>query len=360
MRRRRGYGALTRREFLRRTVAGAGAAYLTACESRTGHETNHVRFARQIGIGYLPLHVLQAQKLVEQHARALGHASLSASFAPIGSPSAMHDLLLSGNADIMVAGFAPFMTIWDKTRRAIDIRALISLHSQQLLLNTNNPHVQTVRDFTDRDRIAVPAIKVSAQATLLQMIAENEYGRGHHEHFDPITVELQHPDAYKALIAGRSQISAHFGSAPLQYVELSHPTIHRVASSYDATKGPSTGSLLWTTRRYYEENPKTIRAVISALDEARQFIAQRPRDAARIYMSIESEARGLDRYFGPGMHVHNVEDFVVGLITGPDLTFEPRPTGNVLDVAEFMHRVGRIKNMPAKVDDLFFEVPPAS
>src|SRR5262249_42499563 len=155
------------------------------------------------------------------------------------SPSAMHDLLLSGNADIMVAGFPPFMTIWDKTRRAIDVRALGSLSCQPLFLNTNNPHVQSVRDFTEQDRIAVPAIKVSGQATLLQMIAEKEYGLGYHEHFDPITVELQHPDAYKALIAGRSQVTAHFASAPLQYVELSHPTIHRVANSEDVTKGPT-------------------------------------------------------------------------------------------------------------------------
>jgi NitT/TauT family transport system substrate-binding protein len=171
-------------------------------------------------------------------------------------------------------------------------------------------------------------------------------------------VELQHPDAYKALIAGRSEVTAHFATAPLQYVELSHPTIHRVARSEDVTKGPSTGVLLWTTRRYYEENPKTIRALLSALDEARQFISQRPREAARIYMTIESEARGLDRKFGPGIRVRSVEDFIVGLITGPDLTFEPSLTTNLLDITEFMHRVGRIKNVPATLADLFFpDVP---
>src|SRR5262249_20142561 len=42
-------GALSRREFLRRTAAGAGAAYLTACGSRAGHGTSHLRVVRQIG-----------------------------------------------------------------------------------------------------------------------------------------------------------------------------------------------------------------------------------------------------------------------------------------------------------------------
>src|SRR5262245_29968350 len=65
------------------------------------------------------------------------------------------------------------------------------------------------------------------------MFAEKEYGRGHHEHFDPITVDMSHPDAFAALVSGRSQITAHFGAAPLQYVELTRPTIHRVLNSSD-------------------------------------------------------------------------------------------------------------------------------
>ena len=38
-------------------------------------------------------------------------------------------------------------------------------------LNTANPDIKSIKDFTERDRIAVPSIKVSVQAVLLQMAA---------------------------------------------------------------------------------------------------------------------------------------------------------------------------------------------
>src|SRR5437879_830561 len=85
---------------------------------------------------------------------------------------------------------------------------------------TRNPNVKTISDFRDGDRIALPAVKVSAQAVLLQMAAEQAFGAGQQNRLDPLTVTMSHPDAMQALLSGQSEVNAHFGSPPFQYQEV--------------------------------------------------------------------------------------------------------------------------------------------
>ena len=88
------------------------AAGLAAPVARA--EVKEVRFARQLGLGYLQLYVMQAEKLVEKHGKALGLDNLSSSYRPLGSPTALTDALLSDNADIVGIGLPSFLTMWDR------------------------------------------------------------------------------------------------------------------------------------------------------------------------------------------------------------------------------------------------------
>src|SRR5437016_13282502 len=109
-----------------------------------------------------------------------------------------------------------------------------------LYLNTRNPNVKALKDFTDKDRIALPAVKVSIQAITLQMAAEKAFGEGQQNKLDPITVTLSHPDAQTALLSGQSEITAHFSSPRYQYQQLKYAAIHRVLSPYDVPGAPGT------------------------------------------------------------------------------------------------------------------------
>jgi NitT/TauT family transport system substrate-binding protein len=80
--------------------------------------------------------------------------------------------------------------------------------------------VKTLKDFTDKDRIALPAVRVSMQAVILQMAAEKEFGAGQQHKLDPWTVSLSHPDGLAQMMSGKSEITAHFTSAPFMYQEL--------------------------------------------------------------------------------------------------------------------------------------------
>ena len=302
-------------------------------------EVNQVRFARQLGLGYLQFYIMEDKKLVEKHAQQLGLGAVTTQWLALGTPTALNDALLTGNVDIIGVGLPAFLTLWDKTRRNADVKAMVALNRQPAYLNTRDPNIKSVRDFTDKDRIAVPAPKVSVQAIMLEMIAEKTFGPGKYDALDHLTVGMSHPDGTAALLSGKLEITAHFTSAPFQYQQLENPAIHRIATSYDATDGPNTFSVAATMSRFRDANPQVYKAVMAAIDDANDFIVKNPREAAEIFLRIENARFPVA--------------FIEKLIGDSEFSFAPAPE-NVMKIYDFMRRVGALKNMPATWRDLFF------
>src|SRR3954453_11641757 len=125
----------TRGSFLGKVLAGGLASALCLIAGLAMAEVQTIRFARQLGLGYLQLYIAQDLKLVEKHAKEAGLGDVTASYAPLGSPSAINDALLSGSADFGAAGIPPFIILWDKTRGNLDVRAVSTLNSQPAYLN---------------------------------------------------------------------------------------------------------------------------------------------------------------------------------------------------------------------------------
>src|SRR5512138_3620859 len=141
-------------------------------------EMSEIKVAQQYGISYLPLMIMEDQKLIEKHAKAAG-LDVTVSWAKFAGGNVMNDAILSGSLQFASGGVAPLVTLWSKTRgNPIDVRAISAINSMPLYLVTRNPNVKSVKDFTDKDRIALPAVKVSIQAITLQMAAEKAFGPG--------------------------------------------------------------------------------------------------------------------------------------------------------------------------------------
>src|SRR5256885_16414450 len=66
------------------------------------------------GVGFLPLVVMEEQKLVEHEAQKMG-IKLGAEYIKFGGPSVVYDMLLSGNAKFAPVGPPAFITLLDKT-----------------------------------------------------------------------------------------------------------------------------------------------------------------------------------------------------------------------------------------------------
>lgn len=215
-------------------VAGLGLL----AGSLAAHAEGQIRIAEQFGIVYLLLNVAQDQKLIEKHAKAAG-VDAKVEWVKLSGGSAVNDALLSGNIEIAGAGVGPLLTLWDRTKGKQNVKGVASLGNFPYYLVSNNPNVKTIADFTDKDRIALPAVGVSVQSRVLQFASAKLWGDKEFNKLDKISVALPHPDAAAAIIKGGTEITAHFGNPPFQEQELAgNPAAHIVLNSYQVLGGP--------------------------------------------------------------------------------------------------------------------------
>lgn len=301
-------------------------------------EISEIKVAQQYGISYLPLMIMEDQKLIEKHAKAAG-IDVKVGWAKFAGGNVMNDALLSNSLQFASGGVGPLVTLWAKTKGNLDVKAVSAINSMPLYLNTRNPAVKTLKDFTDKDKIALPAVKVSIQAITLQMAAEQAFGQGQQNKLDALTVSMSHPDAETALLSGSSEITAHFTSPPFQYQELEKSGIRTVLNSYEVLGGPATFNVVWTTSKFRSENPKLYEAFIKALDEATASINRDKRAAAETYLRLSKDK--------------DTADGIFRMLSDPDIVYTTTPQ-NVMKYVNFMLKTGSIKVKPDSWKDLFF------
>jgi NitT/TauT family transport system substrate-binding protein len=303
-------------------------------------EATTLRVARQYGVGYLQIMVMEQQKLVEKHARAKGLGDVNVAWTTFADGALANDAMISGNLDFVAGGLGSFVILWDRTRESLGVKGVAALNSMPMLLNTRNPNVRSISDLTDQDRIAIAGVKVSSQAVTLQFAAAQAFGDTNWNKLDHLTVNMAHPTAVQAMLAERSEITAHFASPPYQYDELKRAGIRTVLDSYDVWGGPQTFILAWTTARFREQNPKLYAAFLAALGEATDFINNNAVAAAELYLAMAS-----DKSMSP--------EGLARMLADPKIRFTLAPQ-NVVKFAAFRAGNGVIRSRPDSWKDLFF------
>ena len=309
------------------TLAGAAAA-----------ESSEINVAQQYGVSFLPLMVMERDKLVEKHAKAAGLPDAKANWVKVAGPSVMNDGVISGALQFIAVGAPSLITLWDKTNGAV--KGVSAMTTYPLYLITRNPAVRSPRDFSEKDKIAVPSIKVSTQAIMLQMLAAKEFGDTNWAKFDPYTVALSHPDAVLALTNNTAGVNAHFTSSPFYEQEIKVPGVHLITTNYEILGGPATAVVIAASAKYRDANPKSYKAFFDALKEAIDTINKDKRAAAKIYLEQAKDTKD------------SVDD-IYAIIAAKDYAYTLTPQ-KVYKTAEFMNRIGTVKNKPSSVKDLFF------
>ncbi len=303
-------------------------------------EVSVVNMSKQFGLPYLPMIVIEAQQLIEKNAKAAGLGEVKTTWTQRVGPAAELDALLAGQADFIGPGGTTLATIWDKTvGTPQEVRALIAMQSMPFVLVTRNPDVKTIADFTDKDKIALPAVKLTGHALILEMEAARVWGPDHYDKLDAITITRSHADAAVAVMSGKSEIDSHFASAPFYYYELATPGVHQVLKSYDVVGGKHTNGVLVATKKFHDANPKICAVVVAAFNEADAFIKAHPREAAQMYKDIAKDKNSVDA--------------LEKMVADPDVDYTTTPV-NLMKFVDFMYKVGRIKKKPASWKDLFF------
>jgi NitT/TauT family transport system substrate-binding protein len=303
-------------------------------------EKQEISIVGQYGISYLSVMLMEHEKAVEKRAREAGLGEVKVTWDANAGPAGANDLLISGARDISGVGLPSLVTLWARTKGTPnEVKAISAMQAMPFYLMSRNPAVKTIRDFSEKDRIAVPSVKISVQSIVLQMAAAKEWGLDNWQKLDPLTVSLAHPDAAAAMLSGKSEVNGHFAASPFHRMELADPAIHMVMDSYQVM-GKHTGGVLVSTTRFARENPKLFAAFLAAQEDINRFIKERPQDAARIYLEMSNNRR-------------QTVDELVSMITDPQVDYTTTPVG-VMVQAKFLLETGRVKEIPASWRDYFF------
>ena len=315
------------------------AAVFAFASNVANAEPRVVRIATQYGISYLPLTIMAEKKLLEAEGKKLG-LDLSTDWVRFTGGPPMNEALISGNLDFASGGVGPLVTVWARTQGNLKVKGICAINSMPLWLNSINPQVKTIKDFTEKDRIALPAVRVSMQAVILQMAAEKVFGKGQEHKLDPWTVSLSHPDGLAQMMSGKSEITAHFTSAPFMYTELKDQRVHRVLNSYDVFGGPHTFNVVWATSKLYEGEPKIVQAFLAALRIAMKDINDDPAAAAALWVKADKSK------LTPAEAEKIIRD--------KENTWTMTPQ-KVMVVADYMSRVGMVPAKAASWKDMFID-----
>ena len=316
-------------------LAAFGA--LAMASSAVFAEPTEIRVAKQYGLGYLQMMVMEDQKMVEKQAKAQGLGDVKVTWATFRSSDVMNDALLSGSVDFVCLGIPGIAIIWAKTNG--QVKATSGLNFLPLQINTRSPTIKGIRDFSDKDKIALPAVKVSMQAILLQMWAAKEFGDADALRLDPFTVSMTHPDGMAALLSGAGEINNHFTSPPFIQKELEKQGVRKLINSTEILGGPISFNVVAANAKFVQENPKAYAAFTAAMQEATDFINRDKRAAAEIYIKATNDKTPIDE--------------MMKILNDPTIEYSLVPK-NVMQMVDFMYKAGTIKVKPVSWKDLFF------
>ncbi len=205
------------------------------------------------------------------------------------------------------------------------MRAVGTVSNGAMTLYTINPNVKTIADFTEKDRIAVPTVRLSFNAMMLQMAAEQLWNDPHR--LDHLTVALGHPDAVSALSAGygKATVTAHIGVQPFTDRGLKLPGAHIITDSRKVFGGPLTQITLLVTKPTKEKNPTLFKAVANALEQSIKIANADKRAAAALWKEVHKAPDSIDD--------------LVAQLNDPGFEFTSRPQ-RIAHFTAFLNRIG--------------------
>src|SRR6266853_908828 len=273
-----------------RLKAIAAALLIAASATTSRAEISEITIAQQFGVAFLPLMLMERDGLVEKHAKAAG-IELKTNWLKVAGPSVINDGLLSGNVHFGAVGAPSLVTLWSRTKANAGVKGVAAMTSYPLYFVTRNPDLKSLKELSDKDKIAVPSVKISTQAIMLQMAAADLFGQGNYQKFDEFTVSLSHPDAMVALMNNTGGVNAHFATSPFYEEEMKIPGARVLTTSYDILGGRASALVMITTTKFHDANPKLYKAFLAAEKEAIETINKDKKAAAKAYLEIANDRK---------------------------------------------------------------------
>ena len=311
---------------------------LMAPASSMAQQKSEISISRQPGILYFPTHIIEKQQLIEKHAFKMGLPNVIVKWVDFANGGAQQDALVSGNIDIINTGTGQLLLLWDRTKGGI--KGIAASSAGPLVFVSRDPKIKRLADLSLGDKIAVPTVRVSTQAILLQIAASKLFGPDQWNRFDTLTVQMGHPDGVIAMNNPTHEVKNHFAAPPFQYYELNKVEgAHKITTSAEILGTPLTQGQFMTTTRFAEANPKIIQAVLAAAEDAKNYIETNTRDAVEIYREITKDKTP-------------TEDILEILKEPGMMDWNLYPQGT-MTFAQHLHRIGTLKTLPTSWKDYY-------
>lgn len=297
-----------------------------SCGSSSSQEKNNtLTIAYQYGMAYAPLQVVMEQELIEKY-----YPDVTVNWQVLNSGSAITEGLTSHNIDIGAMGVAPAVTAISK---GVPCKIMSALSSQPHKLMCNDPSIKSLSDITSENKIALVNIG-SIQHILLSMAAEKELGDAHA--LDNNILAMSHPDGMTALLSG--SVSCQLTTSPYVFKEAENDNIHSISSISDVWPDGNTFIVALASTELHDNNPELFTAVANALSDAIDYLNNNPEEAASMLCQKEDVSK----------------ETMLSWLQDPACGYSTETIG-VMQMADFMERVGFIDNVPKSFSELTFE-----
>jgi len=305
-------------------ASAAAAASLPVFHTAQARAPGKLVIATQPGLDYAPMVVVKQKRWLEEAV-----PGLQVEWKVISSSVAIREAMLAGEVQIGCGSVAPFLIGRDRGFRT---RLIAALNTVDLWLLTNDPRVQSVRDFRPGDKVAVVAPDTN-QAFVLRRAAQQAFGDP--KALDLAMLSMPHPDALQSVLT--NQVAGYVGAPPFQEAAAARG-VRRLLSSTDLF-GPLTFNVCFAREQLERQNAPALRALQAAVQRAIGLLAEQPAEAATLL----------------ALDAGQPEAELARQLAQPETRFTTEPAG-VDALGAFMHETGFLRAPAGKLDELLFRL----
>src|SRR3954449_13459062 len=130
-----------------RVYAGVAAVVvlLASGSAALAQQKSEIAVSRQPGILYMPTHIIEKQKLIENHAVRLGLPGVTTRWVTLSGGGAQTDALLAGGVDILCTGTGNLLLLWDRTKGGV--KGIVATSAQPMSLISRDERIKWLKDI---------------------------------------------------------------------------------------------------------------------------------------------------------------------------------------------------------------------
>lgn len=245
----------------------------SACAKNEADENSKsIVIAEQFGLAYAPVQIMKDKGFLDEELK-----DYNIKWVKLGNTTAIREAILADKLDVGFLGIPPFLIGYEN---GMDWKIFSGLSSSPLGLVSSDVSIETIKDISNTDRIALPQ-PGSIQHILLSMAAKKEFGDA--KYFDKQLVTMKHPDGMNALLS-KGDVNLHFTSPPYLFEELKEDDTSLVITGEECFGENFTFIVGMTTNKIYEDK-EGFEGLSNALAKSIKFINENREESIIILSS---------------------------------------------------------------------------